>query len=173
MKSWAVAIISVFSCVFALGVSGQQIMVGPNILVSKGQEKHKLGETLVAADPNNPNQLVGCTMIWLDGARRRGTIVYASFDGGKSWESTLNTNGFFDSADPAIAFGPDHTVIYSVIAKTTPDSSSRFPLVTYRSANGGSTWLPPVTILPFHPLDREFIVVDNTRGKYQDRKSVV
>jgi hypothetical protein len=144
-------------------VEAQQIIVGENVLVSKEQEKMH-SETLLAADPKDSNRLLGCAMIWLDGARRRTTIVYASFDGGKNWEPTLDTRGFFDSADPAITFGPDGAAYYSVIANTYPDS---YPVMQiYRSTNGGKTWLPPTSI-PY--IDREYITADNTGGKYHGR----
>jgi hypothetical protein len=147
----------------------QQIVVGPNVLVSKGEQAFKLGETLLTADPKDPNRLLGCAMIWLDGARRRTTIVYASFDGGKSWEPTLDTKKFFDSSDPAIAFGLDNTAYYTVLATPEAESTSRLRMLSYRSNDGGRTWLPPLAISPFASIDREFIVVDNTAGQYRGR----
>jgi hypothetical protein len=167
LKTFEARTVSVTLCILAIlvipSVKAQQIIVGENVLVSSEQEKMH-GETLIAADPKDPNRLLGCAVMWLDGASRRTTMVYASFDGGKNWKPTLDTKGFFDSSDPAITFGLNGLAYYSAIAKTDRDSYE--VLLIYRSTNGGKTWLTP-TVVPY--IDREYLAADNTGGKYHGR----
>jgi len=155
--------LSAFVLLAIASVNAQQIIVGENLLVSAEPEKMHT-ETLIAADPKNPNRLLGCAIVFLDGVRRRTTAVYASSDGGKSWKQTLDTRNFFYSSDPAIAFGLNGVAYYSAIVNVNADD--REVVLIYRSSDGGRTWQTP-TIIPY--IDREYISVDNTGGKYHGR----
>lgn len=149
--------------IFPQFINAQQITVGENLLVSVEPEKMHT-ETLIAADPRDSNRLLGCAIVFLDGARRRSTAVYASSDGGKRWKKTLDTRNFFYSSDPAIAFGVDGIAYYSTIVNV--NAGDRSAVMVYRSTNGGQTWQTPI-VIPY--IDREYIAVDQTGGKYHGR----
>ncbi|MDB4899435.1 MAG: putative neuraminidase, partial [Gemmatimonadetes bacterium] len=112
-------------------------------------------ETPIAVNPRNPlNFVVGAN----DWNYNDGCSVNASFDGGKSWTSTLPdgflpgvtkyTNdpavagtGFYDyGGDPALAFGPDGTAYYACFGyqASTPYGVA---LLMSRSTDGGKSWL--------------------------------
>lgn len=75
------------------GVQAQQpkITVAPNVQVSIARAQEDHGEVLVAADPSDPNRLVGCSMIFPDPLQRRWSdgITYFSDDGGAHWAPSL------------------------------------------------------------------------------------
>lgn len=144
-------------------LNAQPVAVGENLLVS-GEPDKMHTETLIAADPKDANRLLGCAIVFLDGARRRTTAVYASSDAGKTWTQTLDTRKFFYSSDPAIAFGSNGVAYYSTTVNVRAED--RPVVMIYRSTDGGKTWQAP-TAIPF--FDREYLAVDNTGGKYHGR----
>ena len=166
----AAHIIFVFSVFPGLASWGQQdlITVGPNVHVSRANGDRQHFETQVAANPTNPRNLLGCSIISPAEKDRspveHKTIVYASFDGGESWEPTLEVGPDLVSRDPACVFGADGTA-YFVAFGFTPDFKEQHMFV-YRSKDGGKTW-PSPTILPI--VDRPFITVDATGSKYRGR----
>ena len=144
-----------------------RISVGNNIQVSLANAELDHGEVLVAADPEDPNKLVGCSMIFPDPLTRRISdgITYASSDGGASWKQTLYVDsGPMGSGDPACTFGP-HGNAYSVILQPAVKPEMDDVLV-YRSPDGGMTWMNPSHI---DWIDREYVTADTTGGKYNGR----
>src|SRR6266702_2386382 len=111
-ESWSCRIISqrwlttyavLFALSFAIRAQGQ-ITVGPNVQVSKANGQRAHFEVLVAADPINPNRLLGCSLILARQPSQQvtHTIAYSSIDGGASWQPTLEVNrGVFGTTDPA------------------------------------------------------------------------
>src|SRR5437588_9648299 len=83
---WSVLLLS--------GAASAQITVGPNVHVSKSNAKRAHFEVLVAADPENPNHLLGCSIIEAKqpSAEMWHTIVYSSMDGGAIWNPTLEVD---------------------------------------------------------------------------------
>lgn len=151
---WAVFFLS------TLPAFGQQtITVGKNIHVSKAHPDRSHYETQLAADPKDPKRLLGGSIIATLDEQQHKTIVYASFDGGKSWEPTLEVGADLTSRDPAVFYGPDGTVYFICFGF---DQTLKVETLLYRSKDGGRTWLPP-TILPAG--DRPYLTVDNTGGK--------
>lgn len=144
-----------------------RIAVGTNVQVSAANAKLDHGEVLVAADPEDPNKLVGCSMIFPDPLTRRMSdgITYASTDGGATWSQTLYVDsGPMGSGDPACTFGP-HGNAYSVILQPAVKPEMDDVLV-YRSPDGGKTWGAPSHI---DWIDREYVTADTSGGKYDGR----
>jgi hypothetical protein len=144
-----------------------EIKVGPNVHVSSDNAKLAHGEVLVAADPTHPGWLVGCSMIFPDPLTRRLSdgVTYTSQDGGAHWTQTLYAgNGPMSTGDPACGFGPDGKA-YSVylLPAVKPEMDD---VEVYRSPDGGKTWSAPSHI---DWIDREYITVDATGGKYNGR----
>lgn len=140
-----------------------QITVGPNVHVSQARADIPHFELLGAADPDDPDHLMACSIFYPPPPDEMATIVYASFDGGRTWEPTLDETRLNNSGDPICAYGPDDVAYYVVLTLGQDDDPTRATEV-YRSMDGGRTWADPV-IMPF--IDREFALVDNTDSEYR------
>jgi hypothetical protein len=161
------------SLLFALlfpTVGFSQIIVGPNVQVSKANADRAHFEVLVAADPIDPGLLLGCSMIAArePSMQRSNTVVYRSIDGGINWQPTLEVDqGFAGSADPACTLGIDNSAYFATLIL---ESGNPFSLrdgsrmTVYRSLNAGRNWQSPVD-LPM--VDREHITVDTTGSRYR------
>lgn len=155
-------------------LSGQQrILVGQNVQVSKAFRDYEHQEVLLASDPNNPLHLLGCAIVrWSEKTARNKVIAYASFDGGKEWAPVLEAFPDPSMADPAVAYGPDGTAFFIAFGRakafvsTGASGANRFYSFLYRSEDSGKTWLPPISL---EDMDSQFIVADNTGGKYHGR----
>ncbi|HEY3119626.1 MAG TPA: sialidase family protein, partial [Vicinamibacteria bacterium] len=120
-------------------------------------------EVLAAADPTDPSRLIACSFLFPADGGRTTNVVYTSFDGGRTWEPTLGGDELLDASDPACAYGPDGEA-YFVAALLTRGEPRRMKF--YRSKDGGRTW-GPATIFTY--MDREYLAVDTTKGRYRGR----
>jgi hypothetical protein len=156
-----------------------KIEVGPNVQVSKARDKFAHDEIILAADPKDPNYLVGCSIVNSTAENKNYTAVYTSDDSGKTWRLTLETNNFDFTGDPACAFGANGAAYYVALArnenpkKKDDKDAKKEPenfMPVYHSTDHGMTWSAP-TVIPFgfEGLDREYVVVDTTGGKYSGR----
>jgi hypothetical protein len=146
-----------------------QILVGPTVHVSKAFADLPHYENLAAGDPEHPGRLITCAQVFpsLPG-KARDEHCYISFDGGKSWKLALEVSEGSVNGDPAIVYGGhDHVYVVSLVIKGSKSSSSReTKTVVYRSTDGGRTWKES-SRFPF--VDREYIAIDRTGGKYDGR----
>lgn len=151
-----------------------QILVGPNILVSRdGDFPH--AESTLAANPTSPKNLIAASMTLSksDGGWGRSRI-YSSQDGGNTWiDGTIplyaGDFGRPTTDDPQLAFDPEGTAYFADTGDELSQDSkvhNRMALYVYRSENGGKTWLPP-TRLP--GCDHPQMVVDNTYSRFRGR----
>src|ERR1044071_2284943 len=136
-----------------------QIAAGPNVQVSKDHASAPHFELLANADPKNPNHLIACSGIH-PRTTTRSTVVYTSFDGGKSWAATLGPARLETSGDPVCTYGPNGEAYY-VMLKSVAGKGGTW---IYRSPDGGRTWGEPTRLMS---TDREFVIVDNTTSKYR------
>ncbi len=152
-----------------------QIVVGPNVRVSKAYDKDPHYEVLLAASPSDPNLLVACTgavskerrVFWDTHIR---TVVYASRDGGRSWTPSLDYGPEEKRIDPACEFGLGDDVYFAELVDVTDlgsEENQRAVMRVHHSADRGMTWRSPTTV-PFF-IDRPFISVDRTQGQYRGR----
>lgn len=139
------------------------IVVGPNVQVSKAFADRSHGETHLAANPRNPLNLVGGSMVWSNETNNMTVVAYASFDGGKTWSPTLKFNDESYHSDPATGFDSEGTAYFLQITNTRGREPKYYTHV-YRSKDGGKSWLEPV-VIPM--LDRHYVAVDDNPGKYQ------
>jgi Neuraminidase (sialidase) len=102
-----------------------------------------------------------------------------SFDGGVTWGNQKilpHIFSGFTSADVSIAFNSSGTAVISYVDyKLNLDSGY---VRTVRSTNGGVSWSAPVNAVskndsPDLPIDRPWIVCDNTNGTYSGRLYIV
>src|SRR6266545_2543159 len=151
--------------------SGQRrIVVGPNVLVSRdGDVAHV--ESHVAANPRNPQNLLGTAITFTSPTIGTETKVYASYDGGWTWTDRYFPDQRQQGAwDPQVAFGVTGTA-YFVTMVYTNDSMTYDAVAFYRSEDGGLTWSKPVH-LGFN-YDRNAIGVDNSPGRFRGRVYVI
>src|ERR1051325_2156924 len=85
---------------------GSMVTVGPNVQVSTARPKSPHFELLNAADPTNPDHLMGCSIIYEKAQQRGATIVYSSFDAGKTWSVTLDEKRLTGTGDPICTYAP-------------------------------------------------------------------
>jgi hypothetical protein len=156
----------------------KSIRVGPTISVSADRPSVSLGETWLAGNPVDPNNMIAVSMAFpQDG--RWASVMYYTTDAGKSWQPVTHGpshDAYFWGADPVVAFAPDGTAFYSDLewgdvsnAPFNDDrSSASTDLATYvyRSTDGGRSWSVP-TILD--GTDHSCIAIDASRGKYSGR----
>jgi hypothetical protein len=154
---------------FAAGCDGAQAgTVYPNAEV----------EPMVAVDPSRPGRLIGVWQQdrWSNGGAR-GNLTGFSVDGGRTWSQRAApfsrcTGG--DQArvsDPWVAISPDGVAYQCAIAFTgqTLSPGSSGAVLVSRSADGGDTWGPAVTLsrggADFFD-DKESITADPVDSRY-------
>lgn len=135
---------------------GGRIMIGPNILVSRdGDIAHC--ETMIAADPRDPNNLVGGSIVAVGGEDSFATKPYVSSDGGANWTDIDLPTGM--SGDPQVGFGVSGTVYFVGL--------NRDGMTFYRSEDGGKTWSKGLNLGKHH--DHEMLITDQSYGPYAGR----
>ena len=132
-----------------LAKQNAQIVVGPNVQVSKGYGDRRHTEVILAADPNHGNHLLAGSMVLDPGALRGGlsVVAYGSGDGGKTWAMALERKAKIGGpyyADPAVAFDPDG-VAYFAALRLMPKSTPQSALEITSSRDGGHTWAAPLS----------------------------
>jgi hypothetical protein len=134
--------------------------------VSKAQEKLAHDEVVIAADPTHEGRLLAGSMV-LDGTIQ--TSAYMSMDGGKTWRLVINNQarGKRSGTDPAVAYGPDGAAYFADLPEN--DSRTNKLVELTASRNEGRSWSAPLVALPrskYAGMDRPFLAVDCTKGKY-------
>jgi hypothetical protein len=161
-----------------LGMDPGQITVGANVHVSKARPKFAHDEVVLAADPNDRSRLLAGSMISRNGRNGFELVAYRSLDGGQTWDLALERlkpaeSGEFGDpaksaslADPTIAYSPDGSVYYASLYSRSRVRPAELEIV--RSRDGGKTWEAPIK-LEADSVDRPFLAVDCTRGKFRGR----
>ncbi len=163
---WLLVIMALTIPVPSQQQSAPRISVGPNVHVSRSNGDRDHTEILVAADPEDADRLLVCTMIWSGEQNRLSSGVYASFDRGKMWTLTSEDRSTQMVWDPACIYGVNGTALFVTLpgGETSGDGKRTFPI--YRSGDAGRTWTQ-TTRLPF--IDREYLAVDRSGGAYHGR----
>src|SRR6266545_3128798 len=103
-----------------------QIIVGTNVQVSKQRADQPHYEVQIAADPANSKHLLACSM------RRankpwHSVVVYASFDGGTTWNETLHISEGYVS-DPSCSYGPGGVAYIATLSTERGTEPDRLPV---------------------------------------------
>jgi len=144
------------------------ISVGRNVQVSKSRSNQWHTEVLMASDPENRNHLLACSMVNPQRPSRPmyAVVVYASFDGGATWQETLQVAEGWATGDPACAYGPGGVAYVAMIARGRKPDGKDSEVLFFKSQDAGMTWTRLIDV----PItDREYVTVDNTLGKYRGR----
>lgn len=137
-----------------------QIAVGKNVQVSAAFPDGQHFELLANVDPSDPSRMIACSYIYPHDAAKGSTIVYSSFDGGKSWAPTLGPAGFDETGDPVCTFGNGGEAYYSMLGR----KDGKAYTALYRSEDGGRTWGEPLYL---ESSDRQSITIDRSQSKYR------
>ncbi len=154
-----------FAASIAASAAGQtaapspaRIVAGPNILVSRdGDVAHC--ETMIAANPRDPKNLLGGSIVMAmpdGGATNKG---YVSFDGGSTWRDVSFEEGEKGGGDPQTGFGASGTAYFMGISLANG-------IYLARSEDGGKTWGAPAVV---GKGDHEMLITDYTNGPYAGR----
>jgi hypothetical protein len=137
---------------------GPRILVGPNILVSRdGDVAHC--ETMIAANPKDPKNLIGGSIVMIRPDGGAANKAYVTFDGGSTWaDVTFPEELEHGGADPQVGFGATGTAYFVGLS-----NGMNF----YRSEDGGRTWSDAIPLGRGH--DHEMLVTDHTYGSFAGR----
>lgn len=156
-----------------------QIVVGPTVHVSKALSELPHYENLAAGDPEHPGRLITCSMVH---ANELGKLTwqqcYRSSDGGRTWEPSLRVSEARVNGDPTVVYGRDDDVYVVALVNdldirtdSSPDATrDALKTIVYKSTDAGRTWKE---LSRFQFVDREFIAIDKTNGKYDGRLYIV
>lgn len=117
----------------------KQILVGPNVLVSR-ESAYPNVELMLAANPKNPKNLVGAAIVTTPVGDR--CVAYTSMDGGSTWRIVefpqLPESG---TGDPQVVFGMDGTAYFTALGQVANEKGERhMVLELFRSSDGGLSW---------------------------------
>ena len=157
-----------------------QIEVGPTVHVTGAYADRSHNENLAVGDPAHAGRLITCSMV---SSQEIGKICdqhcYVSFDGGATWDATLEVNEGLVNGDPTAVYGRgDDLYVVALVIKDLSKPKDPDPgapeddakTVVYKSSDGGRTWRESSR---FEFIDREFIAVDTTEGQYSGRVYIV
>jgi hypothetical protein len=144
--------------------------VDGNVQVSLPNKQVAHNEVVIAADPGDRKRLLVGSIVERqkekDGMRGESVTVYASSDGGATWDAVLEKKAEKDGPrylDPAVAFGRGGSACFASLG--TLDAKNFIDIV--RSRDGGKTWTGGTRLE--HRDDRPFLAVDCTAGEFRDR----
>jgi hypothetical protein len=154
------ALAAVFPCV----LGAQRITIGPTVTISADAPTEPHGESFLAINPKNPNNLLAATnVVRKTGA---GTSAYVSHDAGKSWArvklpdsarripETWDVISYFDAEGNAyyggMYYGPYHKVNYGAGLWIT------------HSTDEGRTWSAGALLPGGQFFDRPYMAFNGT-----------
>ncbi len=152
----------VFAMAFLAAAAGAEapsprIVVGPNILVSRdGDIAHC--ETMIVANPTNPKNLLGGSIVMIRPDGGSANKAYVSSDGGSTWtDVSFPEEMEHGGGDPQVGFGITGTAYFVGLSKG---------MSFYRSEDGGKTWSKALIV---GHGDHEMLITDHTFGPFAGR----
>lgn len=132
----------------ASSTPAQQIVVGPRVQVSPASGGW-FPWYEVAADPEDPNNLIVCGSRWDAKENAFSGFVYATSDGGKIWRAALEDKNSAWVTEHSCAFGVDRKAFFVSEAAKVVDGVLQEPEVgttrIFRSSDSGHTWAEATT----------------------------
>ena len=164
----SLALLLVLLAAPASASSATRILVGPDVLVSAGEDYPHM-EMMLASDPRNANRFVGGSITFSRADDSPACRTYATSDGGYTWTSaTLPEMVQYGGADPQVAYSVSGTALFAgLVDKADAKGQLHSDLLVYRSLDGGATWQHPIDL--GHSYDHEQIAVDRSSGKFHGR----
>jgi len=121
---------------------------------------------VIEADSNDWHHLLACGDKWSPQANSLSGFLYASFDGGRSWQLKVADSSSGWVSEESCTFGPDGRAYFIADASRLIDGLTRHDLGqthVYSSKDDGRTWSPPVVWDKW--TDHNAVAVDNTVGR--------
>ncbi|WP_417611026.1 T9SS type A sorting domain-containing protein [Owenweeksia hongkongensis] len=150
------------------------VSIGQNQNLSNGNVFD--GEPYLAIDPYNSQHLVVAWMGWINFSNLFKIKIRSSFDGGKTWSSTVelpHTVTSYSSVDPSLDFDHNGDVFVCFIdfTGTTPPVTGGVHIS--KSTDGGLSWATPTEVINTNydgtkwPIDRPWIAIDRSSAATQ------
>ena len=146
-------------------VRAQEIYVSPRVPISPADNDWN-NWIVIEADPNDWHHLLACGDKWSPQANSLSGFLYASFDGGRSWQLEVADSSSAWVSEESCTFGPDGRAYFIADASRLIDGLTHHDLGethVYNSKDGGRTWGPPVVWDKW--TDHNAVAVDNTVGR--------
>jgi hypothetical protein len=140
--------------------SAPAISVSAGTHISGDSPNAPFVESFDAINPVDPKNVIATSIVGTNGST--GSRVYASRDGGRTWQRArmrAGTDQILDGLDPVVYFDSSGTGFLA---------TSGMAFLVSRSTDGGFTWESSVMV-PGGNYDREYLGFDNTAGKYRGR----
>src|SRR5260370_17738566 len=114
-------------CVFNNCVWAQSIQVGPRVPISS-PEGGWHNWIVIEADPNDEHNLIACGSKWSSQTNSLSGFLYASFDGGRSWQLKVNDASSPWVSEESCAFRPNGRAYFVADASKIVDGLTRHDL---------------------------------------------
>ncbi len=147
-----------------------KVVVGPNILVSRdGDVPHV--ELVLAASPKTAKNLLGGAITATRPNGGWACKAYSSTDGGATWKaSEFPEQVKWGGGDPMAVYTAQGTALFVALTINKNEKGKDCASMhTWRSEDGGETWLPSVEIPCGPSWDHEQMIVDYSKGKFSGR----
>ena len=164
-----VALLVVLSCAVSSSTCAQNIRLGPIVPVSPPDTGwHSWSD--VEADSNDSHHLITCGSKWSSHTNSLSGFLYASFDEGRSWQSTVTEESSPWVSEESCAFGPEGRAFFIVGVSKVFDGELHHELGEmrlYNTEDAGRTWRLPLVWNRW--ADFTTMTVDDTSGDYRGR----
>lgn len=159
---------------WGLWVIGVSTTYAQNANISNGDVFD--GEPYLAINPENPQHIVVAWMGWINLVENIKIKTKSSFDGGRTWSSTVvlpHIKSGYTSADPSLDFNHKGDVFACYIDFTGTTPPVEGAVVVCKSEDGGLTWDNPREAINTEfdgtkwPIDRPWIKIDKSNSLYQ------
>ncbi len=157
----------VLSCAASCCVWAQGIEVGLRVPISPPRSGWH-NWTIIEADPNDSHHLIACGDKWSPETNSLSGFLYASFDGGRSWQLKVVDTTTSWVSEESCAFGPDGRAYFIADASKVFDGQPHHRLGQthmYHSDDAGRRWSSPTVWARW--TDHNALVVDNTTRPYR------
>lgn len=131
------------------------VLVGPKCNVRVSCDGNPRYDGFLAVDPTDSTHMVGICRLFQNAPQYQDQLeVQTTFDGGRSWSSTVlpNATGSISTSDPWLGIGPTGSEVYVVallvgqLSGQGSGSMAGAASLFYSSNDGGITWLGPRVI---------------------------
>ena len=160
---WALVLVAGV-CVPKVGRT--QVSVGPTVQVTRGRPADQFYEVQIAADPDNADRLLACSFVLTSANSGFNSVVYASFDRGRTWDLTYELARGHYTQDPTCDYGLNGAAYAVFLGYDAVIQPRRIRTYFARSRDTGKTWDVPLVL---RSLDREYVAIDRTQSPYRGR----
>lgn len=144
--------------------SAQEIYVSDKVPISPADNDWN-NWIVIQGDPNDWRYLIACGDRWSPKTNTLSGFLYASLDGGRSWQLKVDDSSSGWVSEESCNFGPDETAYFIADASKLINGLTYHDLGQtrlYTSNDGGRNWASPVVWSQW--TDHNTLAVDKTAG---------